>query len=154
MASSPPPIPSHPSPPPPHVTSPHPTDPPPPGDPKVAELHLMFPTVDPSVILLILESSNDSTDRAIEQLLQMTDPEFRPDELHAVRHEEEVSRTSHPPDWILHVFTIHYDYSLSSISTLSSLDPSRCKTKMIFDRRYLLHLQQREITGNCRINRE
>ncbi|CAD6575227.1 MAG: hypothetical protein TREMPRED_001335 [Tremellales sp. Tagirdzhanova-0007] len=65
------------------------SSPPPPADPKVAELHLMFPTVEPSVIHLVLESSHGSSDRAIEQLLQMTDPEFRPDELQAVRHEEE-----------------------------------------------------------------
>ncbi len=89
------------SPPPPHILSPPPDEPtsiphddpntPPPAlDPKVAELHLMFPTVEPSVIHLILESSHGSSDRAIEQLLQITDPEFQPDELHAVRHEEEV----------------------------------------------------------------
>jgi len=73
----------------PYGSSPHP-DAPPQTDPKVADLQVMFPTVDPSVILLILESSHGSSDRAIELLLQMTDPEFKPDELHAVRHEEEV----------------------------------------------------------------
>lgn len=73
----------------PYGSSPHP-EAPPQTDPKVADLQVMFPTVDPSVILLILESSHGSSDRAIELLLQMTDPEFKPDELHAVRHEEEV----------------------------------------------------------------
>ena len=63
----------------------------PPVDPKVAELHLMFPTVEPSVIQLILESSDGSTDQAIEQLLQMTDPEFKSDELPVVQREEGVS---------------------------------------------------------------
>ena len=80
----------------PDVTSPHPATSPPSTDPNVAELQVMFPTVDPSVIFLILESSHGSSDRAIEQLLQMTDPEFRPDELHAVRHEEEVIGSSLP----------------------------------------------------------
>ncbi|ORY24454.1 hypothetical protein BCR39DRAFT_546669 [Naematelia encephala] len=58
-------------------------------DPKVAELQIMFPTVDPTVIELILESSAGSQDRAIEQLLSMTDENFKPDELESVRREED-----------------------------------------------------------------
>jgi hypothetical protein len=58
-------------------------------DPKVAELQVMFPSVDVAVIEMILESVGGSQDRAIEQLLSMTDPEFKPDETHA-RTEEQV----------------------------------------------------------------
>ena len=52
----------------------------------------MFPTVDPGVIEMILESVGGSQDRAIEQLLSMTDENFRPDELASVRQEESVRR--------------------------------------------------------------
>lgn len=51
----------------------------------------MFPSVEPSVIEMILESVGGSQDRAIETLLSMTDPEFKPDERH-VRTEAEVSK--------------------------------------------------------------
>ncbi|KAK4687875.1 hypothetical protein P7C73_g2252, partial [Tremellales sp. Uapishka_1] len=61
----------------------------PPSNPKVTELHLMFPTVEPSVIEIVLESCGGSQDRAIETLLQMTDENFKPDELAGARHEEE-----------------------------------------------------------------
>ena len=65
----------------------------------------MFPTVEPSVIHLVLESSHGSSDRAIEQLLQMTDPEFRPDELQAVRHEEEVCDGKQTPSGAISVIS-------------------------------------------------
>ena len=52
----------------------------------------MFPSVDVGVIEMILESVGGSQDRAIETLLSMTDPEFKPDDRH-VRTEEEVSLT-------------------------------------------------------------
>jgi hypothetical protein len=39
----------------------------------------MFPTVDVSVIEMVLESVGGSQERAIEHLLPMTDPEFKPD---------------------------------------------------------------------------
>lgn len=68
-----------------------PPPPPPSSDPKVAELQVMFPTVEVPVIEMILEYVGGSQDRAIEQLLSMTDPEFKPDELHHARTEEEVS---------------------------------------------------------------
>ena len=67
--------------------------PPPTSDPKVAELQVMFPTVEVGVIEMILESVGGSQDRAIETLLSMTDPEFKPDERH-VRTEAEVSGSS------------------------------------------------------------
>ncbi|KAK6905429.1 hypothetical protein I203_106258 [Kwoniella mangroviensis CBS 8507] len=60
------------------------------ADPKVVELHQMFPTVEISVIELILETSQGSTDRAIEQLLGMTDPEFKSDELGGTREDAQV----------------------------------------------------------------
>nr|XP_018266878.1 uncharacterized protein I303_00858 [Kwoniella dejecticola CBS 10117]OBR89036.1 hypothetical protein I303_00858 [Kwoniella dejecticola CBS 10117] len=60
------------------------------ADPKVNELHQMFPTVELSVIELILETSQGSTDRAIEQLLGMTDPEFKSDELEGTREDAQV----------------------------------------------------------------
>ncbi|EIW68928.1 hypothetical protein TREMEDRAFT_68867 [Tremella mesenterica DSM 1558] len=59
-----------------------------PGDVKVTELHTMFPSVEKSVIGIILESCGGSQDRAIEQLLSMTDENFKPDELVHVRQEE------------------------------------------------------------------
>jgi hypothetical protein len=51
----------------------------------------MFPTVEVSVIELVLETRGGSTDRSIEQLLSMTDDNFKPDELESVRREEAVS---------------------------------------------------------------
>jgi len=68
----------------PPATTPH-------ADPKVAELQAMFPTVEVSVIELVLETCGGSTDRSIEQLLSMTDDNFKPDELESVRREEAVS---------------------------------------------------------------
>ncbi|WWC66725.1 uncharacterized protein I206_100630 [Kwoniella pini CBS 10737] len=59
-------------------------------DPKVNELHQMFPTVEIGVIELILETSNGSTDRSIEQLLGITDPEFNSDELKGTRENSQV----------------------------------------------------------------
>lgn len=63
------------------------------SNPKVAELQTMFPTVDVAVIELVLETCGGSTDRSIEQLLTMTDENFKPDELESVRREEAVSST-------------------------------------------------------------
>ncbi|KAK8861767.1 hypothetical protein IAR55_002590 [Kwoniella newhampshirensis] len=60
------------------------------ADPKVAELELIFPTVEVSVIELVLETCGGSTDRAIEQLLGMTDPNFKPDELSGTREDTQV----------------------------------------------------------------
>jgi len=53
----------------------------------------MFPTVEVSVIELVLETCGGSTDRSIEQLLSMTDDNFKPDELESVRREEAVRFT-------------------------------------------------------------
>ncbi|OCF36261.1 hypothetical protein I316_02135 [Kwoniella heveanensis BCC8398] len=61
-----------------------------PADPKVAELRQIFPNVELSVIELVLETCGGSTDRAIEQLLGMTDPDFRPDELGGTREDHQV----------------------------------------------------------------
>lgn len=55
----------------------------------------MFPTVETSVIELVLETCGGSTDRSIEQLLSMTDDNFKPDELESVRREEAVSSLYH-----------------------------------------------------------
>jgi hypothetical protein len=71
----------------PPATTPH-------ANPKVAELQAMFPTVEVSVIELVLETCGGSTDRSIEQLLSMTDDNFKPDELESVRREEAVSSLS------------------------------------------------------------
>jgi hypothetical protein len=67
-----------------------------PTDPKVLELIAMFPTIDVPVIELVLETSGGSVDRAIETLLGMTDPDFKPDELGnaRVREEDVSSRTA------------------------------------------------------------
>jgi hypothetical protein len=54
----------------------------------------MFPTVEVSVIELVLETCGGSTDRSIEQLLSMTDDNFKPDELESVRREEAVRSLS------------------------------------------------------------
>lgn len=73
---------------------------PPAEDPKVAELRVMFPTVEVVVIEMILESVGGSQDRAIEQLLSMTDPEFKPDESAHTRTEDDVSvRCPWPQIW-------------------------------------------------------
>nr|XP_019048921.1 hypothetical protein I302_02701 [Kwoniella bestiolae CBS 10118]OCF27851.1 hypothetical protein I302_02701 [Kwoniella bestiolae CBS 10118] len=80
-----------PGPPPPSAATQQPAAAPPTHpDTKVNELHQMFPTVEVSVIELILETSQGSTDRAIEQLLGMTDPEFRSDELGGTREDAQV----------------------------------------------------------------
>jgi glyceraldehyde-3-phosphate dehydrogenase/erythrose-4-phosphate dehydrogenase len=83
------------SPPAPPITAPAPAPPAitPHANPKVAELQAMFPTVEVSVIELVLETCGGSTDRSIEQLLSMTDDNFKPDELESVRREEAVSCT-------------------------------------------------------------
>ncbi|WVR03649.1 hypothetical protein IAU60_000644 [Kwoniella sp. DSM 27419] len=60
------------------------------GNPKVEELHQMFPTVEIGVIELVLETTGGSQDRAIEQLLAMTDPNFKPDELVGGREDAQV----------------------------------------------------------------
>jgi hypothetical protein len=60
------------------------------ADPKVAELHTMFPTVETSVIEIILESVGGSQDRAIEQLLSMTDENFKVEAGSTARREAEV----------------------------------------------------------------
>lgn len=70
-----------------------PTAPTPHANPKIAELQTMFPTVELSVIEMVLESVGGSQDRAIESLLQMTDPDFKPDELASARQEEAVRIT-------------------------------------------------------------
>jgi hypothetical protein len=54
----------------------------------------MFLTVDVAVIEMVLESVGGSQDRAIESLLQMTDPDFKPDELASARQEESVRISS------------------------------------------------------------
>ncbi|WVO17456.1 hypothetical protein L204_105148 [Cryptococcus depauperatus] len=59
-------------------------------NPKVNELRAMFPTIELSVIELVLETCNGSTDRSIEQLLGMTDPNFKPDELGGTRLDHQV----------------------------------------------------------------
>lgn len=51
----------------------------------------MFPTVDPGVIEIVLESVGGSQDRAIEQLLSITDENFRPEEVPGARREADVS---------------------------------------------------------------
>lgn len=79
---------SDPAPNPPAPVAPH-------ANPKVAELQTIFPTVEVSVIELVLETCGGSTDRSIEQLLSMTDENFKPDELESVRREEAVSGDTH-----------------------------------------------------------
>lgn len=79
----------------PPITAPAPPATAPHANPKVAELQAMFPTVETSVIELVLETCGGSTDRSIEQLLSMTDDNFKPDELESVRREEAVSSLYH-----------------------------------------------------------
>jgi len=77
----------------PPINAPAPPATTPQANPKVAELQAMFPTVEVSVIELVLETCGGSTDRSIEQLLSMTDDNFKPDELESVRREEAVRFT-------------------------------------------------------------
>lgn len=53
----------------------------------------MFPTVDVGVIEMVLESVSGSQDRAIESLLQMTDPDFKPEATPAEGPEDDVRQT-------------------------------------------------------------
>lgn len=62
------------------------------SNPKVAELQGMFPSVDSGVIEIVLESVGGSQDRAIEQLLSITDENFKAEEeVPGYRREAEVS---------------------------------------------------------------
>ena len=82
----------------------------------------MFPSIEVEVIEMILESCGGSQDRAIEQLLSMTDPEFHPDELAHSRQEEAVSGAvdsgiSDPfsPNWIsMQSLRDHFSYRMRS----------------------------------------
>ncbi|KAJ2917755.1 hypothetical protein MD484_g2655, partial [Candolleomyces efflorescens] len=49
------------------------------GDPRVAELKAMFPDYDDAILLMILESANGNQEAAIEILLGMSDPNYKPD---------------------------------------------------------------------------
>ncbi|KAJ2926745.1 hypothetical protein H1R20_g10342, partial [Candolleomyces eurysporus] len=49
------------------------------GDPRVAELKAMFPDYDDAVLLTILESANGNQESALEILLGMSDPNYKPD---------------------------------------------------------------------------
>ncbi|KAJ3519892.1 hypothetical protein NMY22_g12995 [Coprinellus aureogranulatus] len=49
------------------------------GDPRVAGLRAMFPDYDDSILLMVLESVNGNQERAIEALLGMSDPDYKPD---------------------------------------------------------------------------
>ncbi|TEB30372.1 hypothetical protein FA13DRAFT_1856907 [Coprinellus micaceus] len=50
-----------------------------PGDPRVAELRAMFPDLDDTILLMVLESVNGNQERAIETLLGMSDPDYKPE---------------------------------------------------------------------------
>ncbi|KAI9632885.1 uncharacterized protein MKK02DRAFT_19921 [Dioszegia hungarica] len=63
------------------------------SDPKVAELQTMFPSVDPGVIEIVLESVSGSQDRAIEQLLSITDENFKAEEDQQVDLDAEFARS-------------------------------------------------------------
>ncbi|KAJ8521827.1 hypothetical protein ONZ45_g1530 [Pleurotus djamor] len=49
------------------------------ADPRVAALQAMFPTFDDLVLQSVLESVNWDQDRAIDMLLGMSDPEYKPE---------------------------------------------------------------------------
>jgi hypothetical protein len=114
------------------------TAPPPSADPKVAELQVMFPSIDVSVIEIVLESCGGSQDRAIEQLLAMTDPNFKPDELHSARQEEAVSGAvvgrPHRLSPLHRLATALLTcFSPNSISMHNSPGRSRCKMRRTCD---------------------
>lgn len=99
----------------------------------------MFPSIDVSVIEIVLESCGGSQDRAIEQLLAMTDPNFKPDELHSARQEEAVSGAVglgrlHRFSSLHRLATASLTrFSPNSTSMRSLPDHSRCKMKRTCD---------------------
>ncbi|GAA6054548.1 hypothetical protein JCM3770_006023 [Rhodotorula araucariae] len=76
--------------------SPQPTHPQdnPPRDPKVAQLKALFPDLEEGVLEAVLEGSAGSLDEATEQLLVMSDPNFKTDttELSQLEADEEFAR--------------------------------------------------------------
>ncbi|KAG8902459.1 hypothetical protein FRB99_004459 [Tulasnella sp. 403] len=48
------------------------------ADPKISALHGMFPDFDTMILQTVLEASDGDQDRAIDMLLGMSDPEYRP----------------------------------------------------------------------------
>ncbi|KAG6866408.1 hypothetical protein C0991_004693 [Blastosporella zonata] len=67
--------------PPPASTSPPTTTPPQethPKDPRIAALHSMFPDYDELILYSVLDSVGGDQDRAIDALLGMSDPEYKP----------------------------------------------------------------------------
>ncbi len=48
------------------------------ADPQVAALQAMFPDMDVSILQTVLEASGGNQDQAIETLLTMNDPDYKP----------------------------------------------------------------------------
>ncbi|GAA5845744.1 hypothetical protein JCM9279_006092 [Rhodotorula babjevae] len=88
--SSPPP---HPQPDPVHQSQPHSTLQRP-HDPKVAQLKALFPDLEDSVLEAVLDGTGGSLDEATEQLLMMSDPDFKTDttQLSQLEADEELAR--------------------------------------------------------------
>ncbi|KAG6880031.1 hypothetical protein C0992_007828 [Termitomyces sp. T32_za158] len=55
-----------------------PPPPPPPTDPRIAALRALFPDYDDLILSSVLDSVNGDQDRAIDALLGMSDPEYKP----------------------------------------------------------------------------
>ncbi|GAA5978145.1 hypothetical protein JCM10908_004245 [Rhodotorula pacifica] len=65
-----------------------------PRDPAVDQLHALFPDVDLEIIETVLAASGGSLDEATEQLLILSDPNYKPDpvELQQLEADEELAR--------------------------------------------------------------
>ncbi|GAA5874942.1 hypothetical protein JCM3774_000455 [Rhodotorula dairenensis] len=65
-----------------------------PRDPKVDQLHALFPDVDLEIVETVLAASGGSLDEATEQLLILSDPNYKPDpvELQQLEADEELAR--------------------------------------------------------------
>lgn len=54
-------------------------------DPKVKQLHALFPTTDVEIIEAVLASTGENVDQAIQTLLEVSDPDYKVDNVEQVR---------------------------------------------------------------------
>ncbi|KAG6808397.1 hypothetical protein H0H87_012989, partial [Tephrocybe sp. NHM501043] len=52
-----------------------------PKDPRIAALHAMFPDYDELILYSVLDSVGGDQDRALDTLLGMSDPEYKPSDV-------------------------------------------------------------------------
>ena len=68
-----------------------------PRDPKVGQLKALFPDLEDSVLEAVLDGTGGSLDEATEQLLMMSDPDFKTDTTQVRPRSLSLTRTKFPP---------------------------------------------------------